>query len=104
MSFNVPIAVGFGNGLGAPAGFLFATVVAPGLGGLGMLYTLYLLWTNRAFAAGYGSYSRILELLPAYVVLTLGAGFGYALWLRRAHPAAYLQVGPTTVDEAHERG
>ena len=23
---NVPIAVGFGNGLGAPAGFLFATV------------------------------------------------------------------------------
>ena len=27
MSFNVPIAIGFGNGLGAPAGFLFATVV-----------------------------------------------------------------------------
>jgi amino acid transporter len=27
MSFNVPIAVGFGNGLGAPAGFLFATLV-----------------------------------------------------------------------------
>ncbi|MFN0284648.1 MAG: APC family permease [Kineosporiaceae bacterium] len=27
MSFNVPIAIGYGNGLGAPAGFLFATVV-----------------------------------------------------------------------------
>jgi amino acid transporter len=27
MSFNVPIAVGFGNGMGAPAGFFFATVV-----------------------------------------------------------------------------
>ena len=27
MTGNVPIAVGFGNGLGAPAGFLFATIV-----------------------------------------------------------------------------
>src|SRR3954463_6423925 len=27
MPGNVPIAVGFGNGLGAPAGFLFATIV-----------------------------------------------------------------------------
>ena len=27
MSFNVPIAVGFGNGTGASAGFLFATIV-----------------------------------------------------------------------------
>src|SRR5258707_5597742 len=26
MTGNVPIAVGFGNGLGAPAGFLFATI------------------------------------------------------------------------------
>ena len=27
MSFNVPIAIGYGNGIGAPAGFLFATIV-----------------------------------------------------------------------------
>ena len=27
MTGNTPIAVGFGNGLGAPAGFLFATIV-----------------------------------------------------------------------------
>jgi amino acid transporter len=27
MSFNVPIAIGYGNGLGAPAGYLFATIV-----------------------------------------------------------------------------
>ena len=27
MTGNVPIAVGFGNGLGAPAGFLFATII-----------------------------------------------------------------------------
>lgn len=27
MSFNVPIAVGYGNGTGAPARYLFATIV-----------------------------------------------------------------------------
>ncbi len=27
MTFNVPVAVGYGNGIGAPAGFLFATIV-----------------------------------------------------------------------------
>ena len=27
MSFNVPISIGYGNGLGTPAGFLFATIV-----------------------------------------------------------------------------
>src|SRR5579871_3091537 len=27
MLFNTPISVGFGNGIGTPAGFMFATVV-----------------------------------------------------------------------------
>ena len=27
MLFNTPLAVGFGNGLGAPAAFIFATVI-----------------------------------------------------------------------------
>src|SRR2546423_4782726 len=27
MLFNTPISVGFGNGIGTPAGFLFATIV-----------------------------------------------------------------------------
>ena len=27
MSFNMPVGVGWGNGIGAPAGFLFATIV-----------------------------------------------------------------------------
>mgnify|MGYP006338816045 CR=1 FL=1 len=29
MTGNTPIAVGYGNGLGAPAGFLFATIILP---------------------------------------------------------------------------
>ncbi len=80
-----------------------ATVVAPAIGGLGMIYALYLLWTNRDFAAGYGSDSLIFKLMPLYVVLTLAIGFAYTLWLRRAHPAIYNEVGRTTHEEAHER-
>jgi amino acid transporter len=84
-------------------GNLLATVVAPAIGGLGMLYALYLLWTNRDFAAGYGSDSLIFKLMPLYVVLTLAVGFAYTLWLRRAHPRIYDEVGRTTLEEAHER-
>jgi hypothetical protein len=70
---------------------------------VGMLYALYLLWTNRAFAAGYGSDSRIFQLLPATCpdprrrvrVRPLAAP---------GPSAAYRQVGRTTFEEAHERG
>ena len=79
------------------------TVVAPAIGGLGMLYALYLLWTNRDFAAGYGSDSLVFKLMPVYVVLTLVLGLGYTLWLRRAHPETYNEVGRTVQEEAHER-
>jgi amino acid transporter len=79
------------------------TVVAPAIGGLGMLYALYLLWTNRDFAAGYGSDSLVFKLMPVYVVLTLALGLGYTLWLRRAHPDTFREVGRTVLEEAHER-
>ena len=79
------------------------TVVCPAIGGLGMLYALYLLWTNRQFAAGYGSDSLVFRLMPVYVVLTLAVGFGYALWMRQAHPTIYREIGRTVLEEAHER-
>jgi amino acid transporter len=79
------------------------TVVAPAIGGLGMLYALYLLWTNRAFAAGYGSDSLVFTLMPVYIVVTLVLGFGYTLWLRRAHPSTFQEVGRTVLEEARER-
>jgi amino acid transporter len=84
-------------------GNMFSTVVAPAIGGLGMLYALYLLWTNRNFAAGYGSDSLVFTLMPVYVLLTLGLGLGYALWLKSAHPDTYNEIGRTTLEEAHER-
>lgn len=84
-------------------GNLVTTVICPALGGLGMIYALYLLWTNRQFAAGYGSDSLVFKLMPVYVVVTLAAGFSYALWMRRAHPATYREIGRTVLEEAHER-
>jgi amino acid transporter len=79
------------------------TLVCPVVGGLGMIYALVLLWQNREFAAGLGAGSRVFTLMPAYVVLTLGVGLGYALWLRAKHPGTYAEIGRTTLVEAHER-
>ena len=84
-------------------GGIFATLVAPAVGGLGMIYALVLLWQNREFAAGLGAGSKVFTLMPVYVVLTLVIGLGYALWLRARHPATYGEIGRTTLEEAHER-
>jgi amino acid transporter len=79
------------------------TVVCPAVGGLGMIYALVLLWQNREFAAGLGAGSKVFTLLPVYVVLTVALGVGYALWLRKAYPATYNEIGRTVLEEAHER-
>src|SRR3982074_2265822 len=52
MLFNTPISVGFGNGLGTPAGFLFATVV------LTIFSVGYVAMARKKTAAG-GFYSYI---------------------------------------------
>jgi amino acid transporter len=52
MLFNTPISVGFGNGIGTPAGFLFATVI------LTIFSVAYVEMSKRVTAAG-GFYSFI---------------------------------------------
>jgi hypothetical protein len=41
--------------------------------------------------------------MPVYIVVTLVLGFGYTLWLRRAHPSTFQEVGRTVLEEARER-
>lgn len=84
-------------------GSVFSTLVAPAVGGAGMVYALVLLWQNREFAAGLGAGSRVLAMMPAYVLVSLAAGLGYAAWLRRAHPDVYAEIGRTALEDAHER-
>ena len=79
------------------------SLVCPLIGGAGMIYALSLLWQNREFAAGLGAGSKVFTFMPAYIVLTLVVGVGYALWLRAAHPDTYSEIGRTTLEEAHER-
>nr|MDT0525839.1 amino acid permease [Streptomyces sp. DSM 41633] len=46
----------------------FKTLVAPGLGGLGMLYVVYLLWEHKDAAAGTASGTMLFKLTPWIVV------------------------------------
>ena len=67
MLFNTPLAVGFGNGLGAPAAFLFATAI------LTIFSVGYVAMSRKVTTAG-GFYSYISHGLGRE--LGLGTGFG----------------------------
>src|SRR6266702_7018661 len=66
MLFNTPLAVGYGNGIGAPAGFAFATVI------LTIFSVGYVAMARKVTAAG-GFYSYISHGLGREI--GLGSGF-----------------------------
>ena len=68
-----------------------------------MVYALYLLWSNLAFAAGLASDSLIMKAFPWIVVGTFLVGILYALYVRSSKPDIYAEIGRTTLEEAHER-
>ena len=84
-------------------GNIITTMIAPIIGAFGMLFALYLLWTNRNFAAGLAADSLVFQYMPYYVVGLLVIGVVYALYVRAAKPAIYQEIGRTTIEEAHER-
>jgi amino acid transporter len=67
MLFNTPLAVGFGNGLGTPAAFIFATII------LTIFSVGYVAMSRKVTTAG-GFYSYISHGLGRE--LGLGTGFG----------------------------
>lgn len=84
-------------------GSVITTMIAPTVGGAGMLYALYLLWSNRNFAAGLAADSLVFAWMPVYVIGILVIGAVYALWVRANQPDIYAEIGRTTIEEAHER-
>ncbi|WP_288338352.1 APC family permease [uncultured Gordonia sp.] len=81
----------------------FRTLVAPLLGGLGMLYVIYLLAKNASFAAGTASTDWVFHAIP-YVVGVVGiGGIALAVILRVRSPRRYSQLGRVVLQEAHER-
>jgi amino acid transporter len=99
MLFNTPIAVGFGNGIGAPAGFMFATIV------LTVFSVGYVAMARKVTTAG-GFYSFIshglgrelgmasgFAMVAAYSVfeVSLVGGFAYFAQLKAARYGIHLE-------------
>lgn len=84
-------------------GNVLTTLVAPLIGAAGMIYALYLLWSNRQFAAGLAADSLVFKLMPVYVIGLLVIGVVYALVVKSRYPETYDLIGRTTLEEARER-
>lgn len=81
----------------------FRTLVAPALGGIGMIYVVFLLFQNMNFAAGDASSDAIFKAVP-WIVAVIGlAGLGFALVTKRLDPARYERMGHVVLDDAKER-
>jgi hypothetical protein len=82
---------------------VITTLIAPLIGGLAMLYVVWLLWDNRAFAAGYAANSEVFKAGPYIILAVFVLGLAYAVWMRYAKPAAYAEIGRTVIEDSHER-
>ena len=84
-------------------GNFVTTLICPAIGGVAMLYVVWLLWDNRAFAAGLAANSEVFKVGPYMILAVFLIGLGYALWLRFAKPEVYAAIGRTVIEDAHER-
>jgi len=84
-------------------GNVITTLIAPLIGGVAMLYVVWLLWDNRAFAAGYAANSLVFKAGPYIILAVFVLGLAYAVWMRYAKPDAYAEIGRTVIEDSHER-
>ncbi len=84
-------------------GNVITTLMCPLIGGVAMLYVVWTLWDNRAFAAGLASGSDVFKVGPYMILAVFVIGLVYAIWLRQAKPETYAEIGRTVMDDAHER-
>lgn len=81
----------------------FRTFLAPLLGGLGMLYVIYLLAKNAEFAAGTAASDWIFTSIPWVVGVVGIGGIVLAVVLKYTSPQRYSELGRIVLEEAHER-
>ena len=84
-------------------GNVITTLICPAIGGLAMLYVVWLLWDNREFAAGLAAKSDVFKVAPYMILAVFLIGLVYAVWLRTAKPEIYAEIGRTVMEDAHER-
>jgi amino acid transporter len=84
-------------------GNILLTGIIPALGGIGMLFVVYLLLSNIDFAGGAASGSPFFKAIPWIVVGTFAFGLIGVLLLRARNREVYNAIGRTVMEETHER-
>ena len=93
--------IGYFNRVGRNGGGdVLKTLVAPVVGAIAQAVIIYLLIENLTFLAGSGE--TVVKLIPVFVVIVAGIGFGYALILRRGQPQRYERIGMLHDEEMME--
>ena len=84
-------------------GNIVTTGIFPGLGGLGMLYVVYLLFSNLSFAGGAAAGSLFFKVIPWIALATFVLGLATAMWLRTNRRDTFEAIGRTVLEESRER-
>lgn len=87
----------------AQPGNLLVTGIIPALGGIGMIYVVWLLLDNIDFAGGAAAGSPFFKAIPWMVVATFVLGLLAVLYLRARNRPVYEAIGRTVFEETHER-
>ncbi|AHD24137.1 amino acid permease (plasmid) [Rhodococcus pyridinivorans SB3094] len=75
------------------------TLASPIIGGLGMLFVIYLMATNMSAAAGTAADSLFYRAIPWIVALLLVGSMALAVYWRSAKPELYARIGSTVFDD-----
>jgi amino acid transporter len=81
----------------------FKTFLAPLIGGIGMLYVVYLLWVNKATAAGAAAGTLLFKATPYIVIGFAMFGVGIALFYKFTNPSKYDIIGRIVLEDTVER-
>jgi amino acid transporter len=84
-------------------GNILTTGIIPAIGGLGMVYVVYLLIDNIKFAGGAAADSPFFKAIPWIVIATFVIGLVAILVVRSVSPDVYRAIGRTVYEETHER-
>jgi amino acid transporter len=75
------------------------TLLAPIIGGAGMVYVIYLMASNMTAAAGTASETLLFKMIPYLVAVLLFGSMAVAVYLRSAKPDVYARIGSTVFDD-----
>ncbi len=84
-------------------GNILTTGIIPAVGGLGMIYVVWLLLDNIQFAGGAAADSPFFKAIPWLVIGTFVLGLVGVMVLRSRSPEVYRAIGRTVMEETHER-